>query len=222
LSQNQHGFWENRSTETACQNFVGFIQKKLDNGQHVIGIFFDLSKAYDVINHEILLDKLDRYGIRGKTKLWLESNLSYRSQYVEMVAKIEDICNQNYKSTCKAIKHGVPQGSILGPLLFLLYINDFPQYIPDTKVVLFADDINIVLADKDVTRLQDKVKNTMKQIESWFLDNKMIINVNKSKAIFFHLKNKKVEENPHTVFKNEKIGYISTLNFLGIHISASF
>jgi retron-type reverse transcriptase len=64
LSQNQHGFWENRSTETACQNFVEFIQKKLDNGQHVIGIFFDLSKTYDVINHEILLDKLDHYGMR--------------------------------------------------------------------------------------------------------------------------------------------------------------
>jgi hypothetical protein len=86
----------------------------------------------------------------------------------------------------------------LGPLLFLLYINDFPQYVPDTKVVLFADEINIVLADEDVTRLQDKVNNTMKQIESWFSDNKMIINVNKSKAIFFHLKNKNVEEKPHS------------------------
>jgi hypothetical protein len=104
LSQNQRGFWENRSTETACQNFVEFIQKKLDNGQHVIGTFFDLSKAYDVINHEILLNKLDYYGIRRKTKLWLESYLSYRSQYVEILAKTEDICNQNYKSTCKAIK----------------------------------------------------------------------------------------------------------------------
>jgi hypothetical protein len=110
----------------------------------------------------------------------------------------------------------------LGPLLFLLYINDFPQYILDTKVVLFTDDINIVLADKDVTRLQEKVNNTMKQIESWFSDNKMIINVNKSKAIFFHLKNKNVEENPHIIFKNEKIGYISALKFLGIHVSDSF
>jgi hypothetical protein len=112
LSQNQHGFWENMSTETACQNFVESIQKKLDNGQHVIWIFFDLSKAYDVINHEILLERLDHYGIRWKTKLWLESYLSYRSQYVEIAAKSEDICNQNYKSTCKAIKHGVPHGSI--------------------------------------------------------------------------------------------------------------
>jgi hypothetical protein len=204
LSQNQHGFWENRSTETAYQNFVEFIQKKLDNEQHVIRIFFDLSKAYDVINHEILPDKLDHYGIRGKTKLWLESYLSYHSQCVEIVAKTEDICNQNYKSTYKAIKHGVPQGSILGPLLFLLYVNYFPHYIPDTKVVLFADDVNIVLADTDITRLQDKVNNTMKQTESWFSDNKIIINVNKSKATFFHLKNKNVEENPHIVFKNEK------------------
>jgi hypothetical protein len=85
-----------------------------------------------------------------------------------------------------------------------------------------VDDINIVLADKDVTRLQDKVNNTMKQIKSWFSDNKMLINVNKSKAIFFHLKNKNVEENPHIVFKNEKIGYISTLKFLGTHVSDSF
>jgi hypothetical protein len=76
LSKDQHGFWENGSTETACQNFIELIQKRLDDREHVLGIFLDLSKAYDVINHETLLGKLDYYGIRGITKTWLESCLS--------------------------------------------------------------------------------------------------------------------------------------------------
>jgi hypothetical protein len=101
----------------------------------VIGIFFDLSKAYDVINHEILLDKLDYYGIRGKTKLWLESYLSYCSQYVEIAAKTEDICNQNYKSTCKAMEYH--RDPFWDPLCF--YINEFHTYI----YIRFADPITV-------------------------------------------------------------------------------
>jgi hypothetical protein len=107
----------------------------------------------------------------------------------------------------------------LGPLLFLLYINDLPQYVQNAKVVLYADDINIVLTDKDLTRLQDRVNNTMKQLESWFLNNNMIININKTKAMLFHLKNNNVIDAPHILHKNEKITYISQLKFLGINIS---
>jgi hypothetical protein len=105
------------------------------------------------------------------------------------MAKAEDIYNHKYTSPCRIIKHGVPQGSILGPLLFLLYINDLSRYVPSPKVVLYADDINIVLTDKDLTRLQERVNNTMKQLELWFSNNSMIINVNKTKAVLFHLKN---------------------------------
>jgi hypothetical protein len=90
LSENQYGFWENRSMETACQNFIESIQKRLDDREHVLGIFLDLLKAYDVIHHETLLGKLDCYGIRGITKTWLESYLSTRSQYVEITTKVED------------------------------------------------------------------------------------------------------------------------------------
>jgi hypothetical protein len=221
LSEDQHGFWENRSTETACQNFIELIQTRPNDGEHVLGIFLDLSKAYEVMNHETLLGKVDYYGTRGITKTWLESYLSSHSQYVEITAKAEDTYNHKYTSPCRIIKHGVPQGSILGPLLFLLYTNDLPRYVQNAKVVLYADDINIVLTDEDLTRLQDRVNNTMKQLELWFSNNNMIINVNKTKAMLFHLKNNNVIDAPHIFYKNEKISYISQLTFLGINISCS-
>jgi hypothetical protein len=119
------------------------------------------------------------------------------------------------------VKHGVPQGSIWGPLLFLLYITNLPRYVQIAKVVLYADDINIVLTDKDLTRLQDRVNNTMKQLELWSSNNNMIINVSKTKAMLFHLKNNNIIDAPHILYRNEKINYISQLKFLGINISSS-
>jgi hypothetical protein len=115
-----------------------------------IGNFLDLSKAYDVINHKILLNKLEDYGFRGIVNKWLQSYLTSRSQCVEVKYKgNKDIILDNVKSDLKEIHSGVPQGSILGPVLFLLYINDLTRHILDAEVVLFADDTNILIQAED-------------------------------------------------------------------------
>jgi hypothetical protein len=112
-----------------CQSFIDNAHEALDRRSYAVGIFFDLTKPYDVIDHEILLEKLYNYGIMGKINAWLKSYRPLQSQYVEITSNDNKYPMNRYTSTLKTIKFGIPHGSILGPLLFLLYINYLPNYI---------------------------------------------------------------------------------------------
>jgi hypothetical protein len=137
------------------------VDKRLD----VVGIFLDLTRAYDVINHNILLNKLNSHGVRGAVNLWFKSYLSDCTQFVE-ITQIErsNITQNRYLSSLRELLLGVSQGLSLGPLLFLLYINDLLLNIQGVKLVLFANDINILVADKGEDALQHKILSVMKQI----------------------------------------------------------
>ena len=116
----QFGFRQKHSTNHTLVDITETIREALDNGKTACGVFIDLQKAFDTVNHDILTSKLDHYGIRGTSNTWFKSYLSERTQSVSI---------QGFSSDTEKVKHGVPQGSVLGPLLFLLYINDLHKSI---------------------------------------------------------------------------------------------
>jgi hypothetical protein len=152
----------------------------MDKRLYVIGIFFDLTKAYDRIDHNILLEKLNHYRITGITNVWFKSYLANRVQIVEISHLEKNNTQSKYTSLPRETTHGVPQGSILGPLLFLLYVNGLPSNVQGMEMVLFADDINVLVIDKDKEVVQQKINRMSKQPETWFKVNNFIINIKKN------------------------------------------
>ena len=139
----QFGFRKNHSTSHALVSLTEEIRNALDNNSFACGVFIDLQKAFDTVDHKILLHKLNYYGIRGKVNDWFKSYLSNRKQFVSI---------NGFESNEETMKFGVPQGSVLGPLLFLIYINDLHIAIKYCTVHHFADDTNILIKTKSLKR----------------------------------------------------------------------
>ena len=171
FSPHQYGFRPNRSTYMAINDLYYKITDDLGNKHHSLGIFLDLSKAFDTINHDILLHKLNIYGIRGLANSWIKNYLSNRKQY---------FVYNNTNSTHNDIVCGIPQGSILGPLLFLLYINDLPLSSPSSHFIIFADDTNILFSHKDPIQLEKLINIELKKISNCFKENKLSQNIDQT------------------------------------------
>ena len=140
LTPSQFGFQKKVRIEDAIFLLLDRIITSLDHRKCVGGIFCDLSKAFDCVNHEILLSKLQYYGVRGNCLSWIKSYLANRKQKVCISA---NILNHETSSTWEEIRDGVPQGSILGPLLFIIYLNDLPYGLQhESKPVIYADDVS--------------------------------------------------------------------------------
>ena len=149
----QFGFRQQYSTSHVLINITEIIRKALDDGNIGCGVFVDLQKAFDTVDHQILLAKLNHYGIRGVSNDWFKSYLSNRNQYVSI---------NGYESGLAALNCGVPQGSVLGPLLFLLYVNDLNQAIKFCKVHHFTDDTNLLCLSNSIKKLNKLVNADLK------------------------------------------------------------
>jgi hypothetical protein len=206
VTQSQYGFRKNSKTSYGIINMVENIHSALTTNKIPIGIFIDLQKAFDTIDHSILLEKLNHYGIRGPALKWLGSYLSNRNQYV---------LYNNCKSNLIYIRYGVPQGSILGPILFLIYINDIIYTSEKLSFVLFADDTNVFYVDDNLNNLSNNLKIELDKLRIWFLANKLSINISKTNYIIFGPKS---NSELTILIGNEPIKKVESTKFLGVFI----
>ena len=211
LSDSQFGFRKGHSTAHAIHYSSNIIRHALNDKKHVLGIFIDLSKAFDTIDHQILLKKLENYGIRGITNDLFKSYLSGREQLTNFLGE---------KSDLEPIKYGVPQGSVLGPLLFLLYINDIINSTINDKtveLVLYADDTNIFIAGDDKNSLIIKGNVVLNAVNIYMKSN--LLHINLEKCCFMHFSPNSRENKNHEdeVLDEDQTTY-ENLNITGVKI----
>ena len=203
----QFGFREKHCTSHALLTFLEKATQSLDKFCHMIGIFLDFSKAFDTINHEILINKLYHYGIRGKALDWFRSYLSNRQQLVSF---------NGYNSQMRKIECGVPQGSLLGPLLFIIYMNDFHRSSNTLSFILFADDSNLFLSHPDPHILLNTVNEELKLVTQWIHANKLSLNLAKTKYMIF---SNSIENLPgDIIFDGTPLENVSWTTFLGVEV----
>ena len=208
LYELQFGFREKHSTELALICLIGKIISAIERNEFTIAVFLDLSKAFYLVDHQILLKKLEHYDIRGVPLKWLSSYLSGRQQYVNF---------QNTDSDKMFIKRGVTQGSILGPLLFLVFINDLHNVSSVLSYILFADDSNLLFSGTNFKQILKIMKDELEKITWWFKSNSLCLNVNKTNFMVFAAKNKKVVgEEPKISIENRDIERVYKTKFLGV------
>ena len=178
------------------------IRNTLDNGN------FACDKAFGTVNHDILLSKLNHYGIKGIAFNWFKSYLSDRTQYATIT---------NQRSQMQHIKYGIPQGSILGPVLFLIYINDLSRSIKNSKILHFADNTNLLYASTSLKDINKKVKFDLSDLVQWLQANKIILNVNKS-DIIFQSPRKQITKKMNFSLSHQKIRQKTCTKYLGIFL----
>ena len=215
IYKHQYGFRPKHSTNHALINITETIRDALDRGKLACGVFVDFQKAFDTVNHSILINKLDNCGIRGDINKWFTSYLSQRKQYVSI---------SGFKSRLELVNHGVPQGSVLGPLLFLLYINDLHNSIQNAITFHFADDTNLLsIVDKHpqnkspVHTLQSRLNRDLKSLCNWLLANKISLNATKTELIIFRKPLQNIPT-PKIVISGIRLAPVSKIKYLGIYL----
>ena len=209
-SERQGGFRKGRSTTATVANFTDDILTGMKDKQYTVATFIDLKKAFDTVNHKIRLQKLPHYGLSPNIIAWIRSYLLNRSQ----CCTVNRITSSNLEIKC-----GVPQGSILGPLLFLLYINDLQDKLSHPNVYLYADDTVIYSTNEDLRLAHYRVQTELNHVLSWCEQNQLTINTKKTKAMVFGTNNMiKRAHQPPIILCNSELQYVTSFNYLGIKL----
>jgi len=183
-NEHHYGFRSEKSTENASYVLLNEILTALNNKQMVGGIYCDLHKAFDYITHTMVLEKMKFYGVSGKIYNLIKSYSDGRYQNVVLSH------SNGIESTWEKIRQGVTQGSILGSLLFLIYINDLPNLASTgTKIILYADNISVLVTRSNLENFETKIDNIFGYINSWFKVNQLTLNYNKTDYLQFNTKN---------------------------------
>ena len=213
LAEEQYGFRTNHSTEYAAVKLVDNVSKEMELGNTPTALYIDLSKAFDTLSFDILLYKLNYYGIKDNAFKLLKNYLTNRRQYV--------VYNSQNSETLD-ISTGVPQGSILGPLFFSICINDLITVSNKLKFIMYADDTTIYfnLEDFDPYNFERDINNELEKITLWLKMNKLSLNVQKTKLMIFHRRQKQINELNISI-NGTDIERVESFNFLGLHIHES-
>ena len=212
LYNHQSGFRRLHSCQTALTKIVDNWLNAINNSETVGTVFLDLTKAFDLVNHKLLIQKLAAYKFSSSTQSWFQSCLTNRSQQVNISGKLSDP---------QHIAAGVPQGSVLGPLLFLIYINDLPLSIQTCILELFADDATLSCSDPSILNLTNCLNEDLKNFQDWCIRNDMVVNVPKAKAMFIasrNAANRILENNQDLKLSDETIHITLNEKLLGVHI----
>ena len=209
ISDAQFGFQKGRDINQAVIKLTSITMKAYHDKVYSVCFFLDLRKAFDTVDHYILLNKLDHNGFRGSSNNYLSSYLEGRKQYLHV---------NNFRSEKLPITKGVPQGSILGPLLFCLYINDI-VYAVDAEVILFADDAAFIITAPTLEQLYTKIKKLFKDLMKYLTFNKLVPNLKKSKLMYFT--SRPLPDALEDIsFGTEKIEWVSEMRYLGVTLSS--
>ena len=212
LYEHQSGFRQGYSTDSCLIHITDFIKHNIGIGNYTGMVLMDLQKAFDTVDHNILCNKLQAIGLNNNSVSWFRSYLCNRQQMVE----INGVCSDKLTQSC-----GVPQGSILGPILFLIYINDMSAAV-NCKLSLYADDSALIVSDKDINVVELKLNQELENVKKWFTDNKLSLHLGKTESILFASKRKlKTRNCLNIVCNNIQIKSVDNVKYLGAYLDQS-